>query len=201
MNKKYIAEGLGAFLLTFSVLATMLTQASFLVLPTALVAGLSLMALVFMFARVSGGHFNPAVSIGLWSVGKLSKTDLPFYVLFQVAGAVLAKIAVSAFGSLNLPSAAGKDWMMFAAEVAGATVFCMGIASVVYFKDGLSSSTAPFIVGLSLLLGLAVSVHLGAIGVLNPAVSVALNILSWPYLLGSVVGSVIGFNIYKYLAD
>lgn len=199
MNKKYIVEALGTFVLTFSVLATMLGGGGAL-LPTPIIAAFTLMVLVFMLGSVSGGHFNPAVSIGAWSVGKLPAADLPFYVMAQAAGAILAKIAILSIGSIDFPVVAGGENATFLmAEAVGAGLFTMGIAGVLFYKNTLSSSTAPFMIGLSLLLGLGIAGSLGSAGVLNPAVALGLNITTWPYLVGPVLGSLIGFRLYSLL--
>lgn len=200
MNKKHIAEMVGTFLLTFLVMSTLLVGGGGGVLPTFMLAGLSYMALVFMLGRVSGGHFNPAISIGAWSVGKLETKDLPFYVVMQVAGAVLARVALGALGELTVPNVGvSKPVLLMVYEAVGMIVLALGFASVILAKEKLSSSSGPFIIGLSLLLGLALAGALGSIGILNPAISVGLNILAWPYLVGPVVGSIAGFNLYKFL--
>ena len=200
MNKKYIAEMLGTFILTFSVLCTLLTGRG-MWLPAPFIGGMSLILLVFIFGRISGGHFNPAVSIGAWSVGKLKTLDLPFYIVFQIIGAVLAKIAIQYVGSIQSMVADGKNVNIFIAEMAGAILFSLGIASVVYFKDAISTTTPPVIIGLSLFMGLGIAGSLGSLAVLNPAIAIGLNLTSWPYLLGPVLGSIIGFNVYKVLKN
>ncbi len=194
-----MVELLGAFFLTFVAMASMLGNENSLITVGVALVGLTLMALVFIFGKVSGGHFNPAISVGAWSVGKLDTKDLPFYVVLQIGGALLAKLAIGFFGEVNLPTASmTKPINVLLAEAAGALIFSLGVASVAMAKEKLSSSS-PFFIGLSLMLGLSLATILGSVGVLNPAISVGLNILAWPYLVGSVVGSLIGFNLYKYL--
>ncbi len=199
MNKKYIVEMVGAFLLTFTVMTTLLSSGNGVFLPTFMLAGLTLMILAFVFGKVSGGHFNPAISIGAWSVGKLPGKDLPFYVVMQIAGAVLARMAIGYFGELSIPrTSIDKPVSVLMAEAMGAMVFGLGVASVVLAKEKLGNNST-FFIGLALMLGLVLAGSIGSVGILNPAISVGLNILAWPYLVGSVVGSLIGFNLYKYL--
>lgn len=72
-----LAEFLGTFLLFISYLAT----------GNALVIGLTLALVVFLVGGLSGGHVNPAVSLGMFLNGSLSVPELAGYVLVQLAGA------------------------------------------------------------------------------------------------------------------
>jgi len=54
----------------------------------ALAFGLTVMTAAYAVGAISGGHFNPAVSVGLWAAGRFPGRDLPIYLLAQVAGAI-----------------------------------------------------------------------------------------------------------------
>jgi glycerol uptake facilitator-like aquaporin len=60
---------------------------------------------------------------------------------------------------------------------------------------------AGVVVGVSLLLGIALSVGLGGMGILNPAVAISLGMFDLGYILGPIVGAVIGFNLYKFVSE
>ncbi|MCL1899194.1 MAG: aquaporin, partial [Promicromonosporaceae bacterium] len=90
------AETVGSFMLVFGILGVLAFNAvnNFQALTVALTAGLLLMAAFSAFAHVSGGHFNPAISLGAAITGRLAWRDLLPYWLVQVVGAVVAAVVV-----------------------------------------------------------------------------------------------------------
>jgi aquaporin Z len=90
MNK-YLTELIGTFFLTLTVCLTVLGQ-----VPLApLAIGASLMVMIFMGGHISGGHYNPAVSLAVLLRGKMSGADFIPYLVAQFAGAILAAWAAS----------------------------------------------------------------------------------------------------------
>ncbi len=93
--KKWAAEFLGTFWLTFggcgsAVLAATFPQWGIGLLGVSLAFGLTVLTGAYAFGPVSGGHFNPAVSIGLAAGGRFRAADLPGYIAAQVLGAIAA---------------------------------------------------------------------------------------------------------------
>ena len=87
MNK-LLTEVIGTFILVFTICMVSLGM-----FPNApLVIGASLMIAVYMGGHVSGAHYNPAVSLGLWMRGKLPSKDLVPYWVSQLIGAVAASL-------------------------------------------------------------------------------------------------------------
>ena len=196
--KKYLAECLGTFALTLAVSLSIL--GSFPV-ATPVIAALTLGLFVYSLGHVSGTHINPAVTIGLWSIKKIETRDAFFYVIAQTVGAFvsLALIAtVFAKGSVHgLP--VGDTITVGIAELMGTFFFAFGIASVVYGK--VPAAFSGLMVGGSLLLGIAVAALLGSNGVLNPAVAFGIESFGTMYILGPIIGSVLGMQTYKFLAS
>ena len=94
MNK-YLAEFIGTFWLVFGGCGSAIFAATFPelrigFLGVALAFGLTVLTGAFALGHISGGHFNPAVSVGLWVGGRFDTKDLIPYVVSQVVGAVLA---------------------------------------------------------------------------------------------------------------
>ena len=94
-SKKYAAELIGTFWLTFAgcgsaVLAAAFPQVGIGLLGVALTFGLSVVTMAFAIGHVSGCHLNPAVSVGLVVGGRFKAAELPAYVVAQVVGAALA---------------------------------------------------------------------------------------------------------------
>jgi aquaporin Z len=93
--RRYAAEMLGTLVLVFvgttSVVAAVRTDTP-VVLAAALGFGLGLLAALYAFAEVSGGHFNPAVSLALYLDGRLTRRDLVAYWSAQLVGATLGSV-------------------------------------------------------------------------------------------------------------
>jgi len=192
--KKYLAEGLGAGTLA---LVVGLSLRSTFPVPTAVLAGLVLMLFVYTIGSLSGSHINPAVTIGAWSIGKISATDALMYVISQCIGGGIAYAALSATGGLAVLTVT-NSLSIAAAELVGTFFFTFGIASVIYGKA--PSAASGIVIGGSLLLGITIAAIFGSNGVLNPAVAIGIGSFNLAYLLGPIVGSFLGMQAYKYLA-
>ena len=194
MNSKLIAESVGTFALALAVVSSV---AGMPMVPTPVLAGLVLGLFVYSVGKVSGCHINPAVTLGLWSIDKISTQETLRYIAAQLLGAVAAVLVLSVLfdmGSFSLTFAeeAGR---VFLAECVGAMLFTFGVASVVAGR--VNDAMSGVVVGGSLLLGIVVAAQLGSAGILNPAVALALGSLSLSYVAGSVVGAVLGVHLYK----
>lgn len=196
----YVAEAVGTFFLAFVVLLS--TNGAFAAVPTAVLAALTLGVCVYTIGVVSGCHINPAVTIGAWSIGKISNVNAVYYIISQFVGSALAWVlAQKAFQvvSVQIGNLALISPNVILAEAFGTLIFTFGIAAAVYGKFDKSMSGA--VVGVSLLLGVSLSVGLGAGGILNPAVALALGAFNVSYLLGPIIGAVLGFNLYKFVTE
>jgi len=191
--KKYFAEALGTFALSFVV---GLSIAGLFPVPTPILAALVLGLFVYSIGHISGAHINPAVTIGAWSIGKISLHDAIGYVISQFIGAFVAWSLLSSLEHSSVLTVSG-DVMIGFAELLGTFFFTFGIASVVYGKT--PSQMSGLVVGGSLLLGITISALLGANGVLNPAVAFGIGSFGLMYVLGPILGSVLGMQVYKRL--
>lgn len=192
--KKYILECLGTGALTLIV--ALAFKGAFPV-PTPMLAALTLGIFVYSIGHISGAHINPAVTIGAWSIKKITVHDTLGYIVAQTVGAVVAMLVAAMYNPTavaSLPASAG----IFFAELIGTFFFTFGIASVVYGKT--PAPLAGVVVGGSLLLGVAFATLLGSGGILNPAVALGIGSFNISYLLGPIFGSVLGMNVYKRLA-
>jgi aquaporin Z len=207
--RNYLAELLGTFTLVFigslSILAAVTTEAP--IVPTvALGFGLALLAGLYAFGEISGGHFNPAVSLAMFLSGRLDSTSLLGYVVSQLVGAVLASLAVlAAFSQDDVASTvtgASDGWDAFWLELLLTTIFVAVI---------LQSSRSQRVFGTALLaipLTL-VAVHLAAIPIsgssVNPARSLGPALVGnewgdiWIYLTAPLIGGAIAAGIHTYL--
>jgi glycerol uptake facilitator-like aquaporin len=193
--KKYVGEALGTAVLTLVVGASL---AGVFEVGTPVLAALTLGLFVYSLGHLSGTHINPAVTIGAWSIGKISNDDTLKYVIAQGLGAVVALFMLQSMLPEMATLKVGTDWGTGLAEALGTAVFTFGIAAVVYGK--VQNTMSGVVVGGSLMLGIALAALLGSNGVLNPAVAFGIQSFSLMYVLGPVLGSVLGMQAYKRLA-
>ena len=110
MSQKLTAEFLGTFWLTFggcgsAVLAAAFPQLGIGFAGVALAFGLTVLTMAYAVGHISGGHFNPAVTLGLWSAGRCANQHVLPYVVTQVVGAVCAAAV------LYLIASGKPDWV------------------------------------------------------------------------------------------
>lgn len=206
-----VAEFVGTFLLAGAFIAG---QGQPIIILFAFVG------IVLAVGALSGAHVNPAITIAAWITRKITGLRALIYIVAQVLGAVLALVVLNAFVSaapeptgqaamygqtVSLFKAAAipeaHQWVVFFAELLGATIFGFAVASA---RRQLDRLTSAFTVAVGLFLGLLVAgsgaAAVGATSILNPAVAVALQAVDfktiWPfavYLFAATLGAVIGF--------
>ena len=192
--KKYIAEALGTFTLALVVALSIVGKFP---VSTPVLAGLVVLLFVYSIGHISGAHINPAITIGVWSIKKISNKDALFYVISQFIGGAVA-IAVVSF-TVGMPlMMVLNNWNVVIAECLGTLFFAFGIASLVFNKT--PNVMSGVVGGGSLLLGITIAALLGSNGVLNPAVALGINSFNVAYVFAPIVGSVLGMQAYKYLA-
>src|SRR6266481_5656095 len=98
---KYLVEFIGTFFLVLTIGFAVGKEWAGAMAPVAI--GAALMVMIFAGGHVSGGHFNPAVSLAVWMRGKLPAGDLVPYWLAQLAAAAVAAWAVHFFKSSGGP--------------------------------------------------------------------------------------------------
>lgn len=192
-----VAEFLGTAILTLLILSVQRSQLG-LQYFVALGAGLSIAIMVFAVGEVSGGYFNPAVTLALWTARKLSTVTGILYIIVQMLGGWAALGIYSYYSNSHLSSVGGHyTGRILIAEAVGTGVFAFAFTAAMN-KAWTHASRAAY-TGLAYSLGVLLA-STAALGLLNPAV--ALGIKSWvwgTYVLGPVLGAIIGVNLYVLL--
>jgi glycerol uptake facilitator-like aquaporin len=196
MFKKYLAEFIGTFTLAFVVLVALAFTGA-LPIGIPLIAGLTVGIFVYTIGSISGTHLNPSVTIGLYSVKKISLYDTMNYIIAQILGASFAILVAYMFDIASPVTPDDFSSTVFVAEMIGAFILNFGIASVVYGK--VSDVASGLVIGGSLALGIIIASLAGANGILNPAVALALNSLTILYILAPIAGSLVAYQAYRYL--
>ena len=189
------AEFLGTgFLVLIALVLSETTAVSYFIATSVAVAlGVAYM----VFANVSGGHFNPAITIGMWTARKVGTVKGVSYVVAQLLGGLASWKLYEYFINHSLPAkAAHYDSRIFIAEAVGALILSLGFAAAV--SRGLTALESALTYGASLFVGVLVAATAAA-GYLNPAIALGLRSFDWTYALGPVVGAIVGINLYYLL--
>jgi aquaporin Z len=109
MQRRLAAEFIGTFWLVFGGCGAAVVSAAFPQLGIGFIGvafafGLTVLTMAYAVGHISGGHFNPAVTLGLWSAGRCANKHVIPYIIAQVIGAVLAS------GALYLIASGKPDW-------------------------------------------------------------------------------------------
>jgi MIP family channel proteins len=206
----YAAELIGTFLLVFFICGVISVAANgALALDLAglgLLHALTLMILVYALGGTSGAHFNPAVTLALLAIRKISPANAVIYIACQMVGGVLAGLLVlllfndigdaANYGAATINDRVVQDgsvWLALIAEALGAFTLMWAIMGTAVNPRG---ETALAGVAIGGALGLAVMVFGPATGgSLNPARWLGPAVASgtwsdfWVYLLGPVIGA------------
>lgn len=173
MNK-YIIEFIGTFFLVLTI--------GLAANPIAI--GAVLAALVYMGGYISGAHYNPAVTLGVWIQKKIKLADAGIYMLVQLVAAIAAAAVFQAIHGGKMVVAPGSKYSYGAALVAE-IVFTFALVSVVLHsavsKKTLGNSYYGIAIGFVLMAG-AYSVGTISGGAFNPAVGLGPNIYNLSYL-------------------
>lgn len=226
MTKKLAAELFGTFWLVFGGCGSAILAAAFPELGigfagVALAFGLTVLTMVYAVGGISGGHFNPAVSLGLAVGGRFAWKDLVPYWIAQVLGAVLAGAALYAIAS----GKAGFEPGGFASngygdlspggyslQAAFLTEVIMTAGFLVVILGATSRHAPAGFAGIAIGLALTL-IHLVSIPVtntsVNPARSTGAAIFAstgamsqlWLFWLAPLIGGALGAVIWRYLID
>lgn len=224
MNK-YLAEFIGTFWLVFGGCGSAIFAATFPelrigFLGVALAFGLTVLTGAFALGHISGGHFNPAVSVSLWVGGRFDTKDLIPYVVSQVVGAVLAAwvlylivqgqagfAGTGGFATNGYAELSPGKYSLISALMIEIVLTAMFLIVIMGATDKRApAGFAPIAIGLALTL-----IHLISIPVtntsVNPARSTGVAIFAetaalsqlWLFWVAPIVGAIIGAIIYKIL--
>ena len=202
--RTWLAEILGTFILVFGGGLAILGGGG--VVAIAFGFGLSLLIALYAFGEISGGHFNPAVSLGAYLDGRIDVETLIQYVVAQSGGAVLGGVAILA--ASDRASVAGTATVPSGASVGGAflielllTAFFVLVILKVTTSDKFGSSAFGAI-SLSL-----VAIHLAAVPLsgasVNPARTLGSALVGaeftdfWVYVTAPFIGAALGWLVYK----
>lgn len=223
MTKRLLAEFFGTFWLVFggcgsAVLAAGVADVGIGWLGVSLAFGLTVMTMAYTVGHISGGHFNPAVSLGLMLGGRFEGKDLLPYWGAQVAGATAAALAlfivvsggagfegVGGFASNGYGNASPQQYSLISVlliEVILTAFFIIIILGTT--SSGAPQGFAPIAIGLGLTLIHLISIPVSNTSV-NPARSTGVAFFAdgpalsqlWAFWIAPLIGAALGAVIWK----
>jgi len=206
--KKYLVEFIGTFFLVITVVLTVNGTAGIMA-PLAI--GSILMVMVYAGGHISGGHFNPAVTLGVWIRGKLAASDLPGYWIAQFSGGILAALLGthligSIEGAVGITTGGTFDVMDGAiAEFLGTFALVWVVLHSTTAKDNEGNSFYGLAIGFTVM---ACAYGLGGVtgGAFNPSVAIGVSfaeMTSWSnigtFLVGQSAAATLAAVLFKFV--
>ncbi len=224
LSKKLCAEFIGTFWLVLggcgsAVLAASFPEVGIGLLGVSLAFGLTVLTMAFAIGHISGCHLNPAVSIGLWSSGRFSISELGPYIVAQVTGglagaAILYVIAsgqagfdvTAGFASNGFGAHSPGGYSLTAALVTEIVMTFMFLIIILGATDKRApQGFAPIAIGLGLTLIHLISIPITNTSV-NPARSTGVAIFQgdwalsqlWLFWVAPIIGAILAGVVYRW---
>ncbi len=216
LDRRIMAEIVGTFGFLFAgfsgLAASTVNKGSIDGQGMALGFGLGLAMMIFAFGHVSGGHYNPAVSLGLACGGRFPWKEVPAYWAAQIVGGLAAAGVVRAMWTdkvgdtlVNAPSTMVSDERALLIEGIATFLFLLVISAVATdHKAPWNGVLAPIAIG-GFVFTMATVVGPFTSGSFNPARSIAPALVSgnytdlWIFLVGPAIGGMLGGFLFTYL--
>ncbi len=192
-----VAEFLGTGALTLLILSV---QRSTIGVPffVAAAAGLTITLMTFAAYRVSGAQFNPALTFALFTARRITALRALVFIVAQVLGALLASLLYVYLVKNHLKDIPSKfEWRIFTAEAVGTGLFAFAYTAAHYQRLAIGAAAA--VAGLAYMVG-SIAASPASLGLINPAVALGVHaFIAKIYLLGPVVGALVGVQLYSLL--
>lgn len=212
MNK-YIAEFVGTFFLVLTIGCVVVFPAEGVIAPLAI--GTILGVMIYATGHISGGHLNPAVTLGVWLRGRCATGDVVPYMIAQVLAAVVAALTVQ-YLRPGLPVTLSEDLVQAApaalpvgralvAEFLFTFALVFVVLNVATAKANQGNSFYGIAIGFTVMVG-AFAVGDISGGAFNPAVAVGISVMKlaawsdlWIYLVANFLGGIVAAVLFKAL--
>ena len=191
-------------------------QLGILLLGVSLAFGLSVLTMAYAVGHISGGHFNPAVSFGLFAGGRFPAKDLVLYILAQCLGAIAAAAALFTINGGAGDGSAGafttnfyESAVYFGKSYSMLQAFLTEFLLTMFFLIIILGATDKFANGK--FAGIAILIHLISIPITNTSVNPARSLSQavfvggqaisqlWLFWVAPILGAVVGGLVYKFL--
>jgi aquaporin Z len=199
---KYLTEFIGTFFLVATIGFTVLAPGAGDMAPLAI--GAALMVMIFAGGHVSGGHYNPAVTLAVFLRGKMPAKDVVPYWVAQIAGAAIAAMIVLFMkGNPTVTAMTPDVTRALVAEFLYTFALCYVVLNVATAKGTSGNPTYGLAIGFTVLTG-AYAVGGVSGGAFNPAVAVGITMMGlsavaniWIFLVANFAGGAAAAMIFK----
>jgi len=202
--KKYLVEFIGTFFLVLTVGMAVIDPGAGALAPLAI--GSALMIMVYAGGHVSGGHYNPAVTLAVWLRGRCASADVLPYWISQIAGAFAAAALVLYLkGDSTATPAEIKIVPALIAELVGTFALAYVVLNVATAKATSGNSNYGLAIGFTVMV---MAFALGGIsgGAFNPAVATGITVMHlekaasfWIYPAGNFAGGALAALVFKFV--
>ena len=216
--KKYIAECIGTFVLTFLGCGAAVSLGCgtpeggiAAVVGTAIAFGLSVVAMAYTIGGISGCHINPAITLGCLVTCRISLKDSIGYIVGQVIGAIIAGAALVALypgtglGTNGIGAGCNGCWCTaLIVEIILTALFVLVVLGATHKTNGATGNFAGLAIGLSLILIHLVGIYFTGTSV-NPARSIGPALFAggealanlWIFIVGPFAGALVAAILWK----
>ena len=199
---KYVVEFIGTFFLVATVGFTVIAPGAGTIAPLAI--GSALMVMVYAGGHVSGGHYNPAVTLAVWMRGRCPTSDVVSYMIAQVLGGLVAAFLVVFMKNTAAVEASNPDVLRaLIAEFLFTFALCYVVLNVATAKATEGNSYFGLAIGFTVLIG-AFSVGNISGGAFNPAVAVGITAMGlskianiWIFLVADFAGGAVAAIAFR----
>ncbi len=202
----YLTECIGTFFLVLTVCLSVLNGTA----AAPLAIGSSLMIMVYMGGHVSGGHYNPAVTLAVWMRGKLSGSQVIPYWIAQLVGAIIAGLVsylIMGKSFVVAPAPTASAMQVLVVEFLFAFALCLVVLQTATNPKTLGNSYYGLAIGFTVMVGAYAAGGVSG-GAFNPAVGTGPAIASmltgggtmshvWLYIVGDLLGGGVAAAVYK----
>jgi len=202
--KKYLVEFIGTFFLVFNIGMSVIDPGAGALAPLAI--GSALMIMVYAGGHVSGGHYNPAVTLAVWLRGRCPTMDVPFYWGSQIVGAFAGgALALYLKGDPIVTPQEIKIIPALIAEIVGTFALCYVVLNVATAKATAGNSFYGLAIGFTVVV---MAFALGGVsgGAFNPAIATGITVMHiekaanfWIYLVGDFAAAALAALTFKFI--
>ena len=202
--KKYAVEFIGTLFFVLTVGSTVIDPGAGAMAPLAI--GSVLMVMVYAGGHISGGHYNPAVTLAVWMRGRCAGADVPGYMIAQVVAAVIAGFIVLYLkGNPVVTPMTPNVVNALIVEFLFTFALCYVVLNTATSKNTSGNSFYGLAIGFTVVVG-AYSVGAISGGAFNPAIAVGITVMGisavsniWIFLVANFVGGAVAALVFNAL--
>jgi len=205
--KKPLVEFIGTFFFVLTIGLAVISPGAGAITP--LVIGSALMLMIYAGGHISGGHFNPAVTLAVTLRGKCASSEAPLYMVAQLLGATAAAFTVCYLRGdvvmdaiTPMTQAVGPALL---AEFLYTFALCWVVLNVATAKGTSGNSFYGLAIGFTVMIGAATVGNISG-GAFNPAVALGITLMGlsawgaiWIFLVGNFAAAVLAAVVFKFV--